>query len=220
MVQIRTEFGSAGYAAVCLILEKITGAWEEDTHTPELTLPLTDWQALTELSSKKLRKFFENCRDPSFMEVSIEGKKAHVSAPILIKLQDEYRTKVSRKSGQTPDTARILSATDKQQETDVCEKQERQTFAAHDTIAVRKVLLKSGIDPDSSRGERCYQLLLSKNLKNPAGYLVGVLKKNPRFGLEGDEPLRQPTDRPLHASHVLRQTMNKIAASAPLDDNG
>ena len=219
IVQLRTEFGSLGYAAVCLILEKITGAWEEEAQLPDLTLPLTDWQALTGLSPKKLQNFFEFCRDPSFMEVFIEGKKARVCAHILLKLQDEYRMRSARKSGQTPELLRTQSATDKQQEQDICKRQENRAFSKQEDIAVRKVLRANDIDPDSARGERCYQLLLSKKLKNPAGYLMGILKKNPNFELEGEALPRRSADNPVHVSQLVEQAMKRATNNKPLDDS-
>lgn len=208
IARVRAELGSEGYAAVCFILEAVTGAWEDDIPFPELTLPSGDWRDLTGLSPKKLKKFWELCQDESFMVVTLQGKMVHVKAPILLKLMDDYKKKLQRKSGQSPKSIGTISATDKQEDQDVYKRQNNRHLPTKaEEREIRKVLHQHGIDPDSPRGERLYDVAASNATENFAGYIIGLLRKNPDYGRELDAiPHGERQNRPVAIGEILRQS--------------
>ena len=99
-----------------------------------------------------------------------------------------------------------MSATDKQSNQDDCKRQNNTNpLTESQDKQVRKVLWKNGIDTDSNRGAVFCELLLSKTVDSPAGYIVGILKKNPNFGLSDKEISTERAKQPTHIGDILRQ---------------
>ena len=158
VAEVRAELGLHGYAAVCLILERVAEVWNikkgDPPTMPELSLPFRDWQRLLEFSPKKFQKFMEICQNDSFIHMKIEQKMVCVKAPILLEWRDEYTDKQLQKSRQAPDSLGIKSGIHKQIEPDVNKRQNNtiSSLSPAKEKEVRKVLRQSGIDPDSHRG--------------------------------------------------------------------
>ena len=191
VAKIRSEFGSLGYAAVCLMLEKVTASWEykkESPTMPELLLPMRDWKELTGFSLKKFQKFMEICQDDTFICIEIEGKLLRVKIPILLKWRDDYTQKQMRKSGQTQEEVHTNSAVQQQEEPEELKRQNNtmKSWPAKMEQDLRRILLKNGISPDSKRGEFCIVQALSKARDTPVGYLIGTLKNDPDFGKDAE----------------------------------
>jgi len=191
VAKVRSEFGNLGYAAVCLMLEKVTASWEckkESPTMPELSLPLRDWKELTGFSLKKFQKFVEICQDETFICIEVEEKLLRVKIPILLKWLDDYTQKQMRKSGQTQDEVPTNAVIQQQEEPEKLKRQNNtmKSWPAKMEQDLRRILLKNEISPDSKRGEFCIVQALSKAKNNPAGYLIGTLKNDPDFGKDAE----------------------------------
>lgn len=207
-----------GYAAICLIFEKLTAAWEydEDNPTiPSLSLPWRDWKELTGFSPQKFKNFVEVCQYDAFISIHEEGKLLRIEIPILLKWRDEYTGKKMRKSGQSSDNVRPKFALQQQKETEE-EKIQNNTktpLSPSAEKAARKVLWKHNIDPNSARGEYCLDYVAQKAKDNPAGYLVGTLKSDPHFGLEESTPSSyERGNGPQHVADIIKQISIKRIA--------
>ena len=187
---VRSEFGNHGYGAICRIMEEVAGSWNikegESSRMPRLALPKKDWQQITEFSPKKFQKFLEICQKSSFFSIENEGKLISIEVTILLKLLDEYSKKQLRKSGVNPDNLLTISAVQQQEKPEEKIRQQRQGATSENKKAIREVLRRHGIDPDSRRGESCMAHALEKATDNPAGYLVGTLGKNADFGKDAE----------------------------------
>lgn len=209
VAEIRGEFGIHGYGAVCL-LEKVAEPCRVDRKSvsvPFLVLPMREWQQLLEFSPKKFKKFMEICDSPDFIQLKIDRKMVRAEAAILLKYLDEYTGKQLRISGQTPDSIRTNSPTDIQIEREVKKRQNNtvQGLTAKQKQDVFRVLAKHKIQPDSPRGAYCLAYVAQKG-DNPAGYLTGILNKNPEFGNEHEivsSTQRNNTGYPQPTSEII-----------------
>ena len=104
------EFGTQGYAAYWLILERIAADFDGDKNREFLKLPTKVWQKITNFSQKKLKTFLNFCKKISLLDFSEESNYTTVIVPNLLKYGDEYSkrhaAKMAKKkadlSGQSP----------------------------------------------------------------------------------------------------------------------
>lgn len=210
VARVRSEFGNTGYAAICLMFEKVTASWEyneEQPAPPSLSLPLRDWKELTAFSPKKFKNFVEICQEENFFCIKNEGKMLTVAIPILLKWRDDYTQKKMRKSGQTPDNNPPNSALQQQKETEEEKRQNNRAsrFTQEEEIQCKNVLRRQGIEPTSPRGDYCLRQAMVKATENPAGYLVGTFKKNPSFGSEYADSTWERGKEPMSTKDIFTQ---------------
>jgi hypothetical protein len=110
MQHLIAEFGTQGYAAYWLIIERIGKEFDGVSCKESLTLPTKFWQKITFFSPKKYKNFLFFCKKISLLNFVEDGKNITVIVPNLLKYGDEYSKKQSRNppssqvdlSGQSP----------------------------------------------------------------------------------------------------------------------
>lgn len=97
LIQVRAEFGMAGYGRYFAMLEAVAGRSRNDCF--ELTLPTREWCSILDMRPGQLRVFLEKCAELGLNSYSTRKELVTIGVPKLAKYRDEY----SRKSGHTPD---------------------------------------------------------------------------------------------------------------------
>jgi len=124
LLELRDEFGLAGYGAYWIILELIgekLGEKPEDKEDPSLRLSDKNWRNFVNFSPKKFQKFLTFLQKLELFLVEIDGAFITIKCPNLLKYRDEWARKKNKKivknSGVTPESLRSKE-TETETETD------------------------------------------------------------------------------------------------------
>lgn len=109
LLQIRDEFGVAGYGVYWIILELI-GEKITEKNESFLKLSKKNWRKFCEFSPKKFQKFLKTCENLELFLTEIDGDFITVSCPKILKYRDEWTKKKGKRkpknSGAAPEQRR------------------------------------------------------------------------------------------------------------------
>jgi hypothetical protein len=196
MSEIRERFGSAGYGAVWLMLERIAEdfAVSGQKTEPDLCLSEKDWRVSSGLSAKKLQNLLEVLQSHGVIFAENREKRIRLTSPILAQLQDEWTKRTRKNSGvaqEPPPNSLSPEQTTEEKRKD--EKDNRTEVNPGIPEALRLVLKRHGLLSDHERARRISRYMERKQLDNPGGYLEKILQGNPNFDPDAGEEKQQET---------------------------
>ena len=181
MTEVLETLGPAGYGAMWLLLERIAETWD-GKREPELQLSLKSWKKTCGLSAKKLRDLLKILENHGIIFPIEHENKLTLNAPIIIKLKDEWTSRVSKNSAVPPEPLPSDSRIQIEQQPEIYKEQNKtHPPPANLRLSLVPVLKRHGISPSSERGRKIVRYIEEKQPKNPGGYLEAILQENTSF---------------------------------------
>lgn len=180
--------GPAGYGATWLLLERIAEEWDGTT-APEFRLSIKEWRKTCGFSAKKLQDLLDILQNYEIIFAKFDESKLSLTAPILLKLLDEWTSRNRKNSGVTPEPLPSDSRIQIEQQSEIYKEQNKtHPPPANLRASLVRVLERHGIAPDSDRGRRIVRYVEQKQPNNPGGYLKTILQNKPDFDPSPVEP--------------------------------
>jgi hypothetical protein len=195
MCEVRETLGPSGYGAFWMIVERIAENFEANSQEtmPGLCISEKEWRNSCGLSAKKLHDLLEILKNHGMIFLENAAPRYRLTAPFLLRLQDESTRKARKNSGIVPESRGNDSGPQQTEQKRREEKDNRTGNQSGVRAGLHPVLARHGIFSDQERANRIIRHIERKNPNNPGGYLESILQRNPGFDPheEGETTNRQ-----------------------------